>query len=156
MPVVTDPPPADVAVQLDGLRTALDAAVPAKAVDRNLLIGTWNIRAFGDLTRAWHSGPGDSPRRDLTSLRCIAEVLKRFDVVAVQEVRGNLTCLRHALRVLGPSWGVILTDVTRGDQGNGERLAFLFDTRRVKPSGLACELVLPKAACCCNRLLSKN
>ena len=28
-----------------------------------------------------------------------------------------------------------------GDPGNDERLAFLFDTRRVKLSGLACELV---------------
>jgi hypothetical protein len=70
--------------------------------------------------------------------------LSRFDVVAVQEVRGNLKCLRDALKVLGPNWGVILTDVTRGDQGNDERLAFLFDTRRVRPSGLACELVLPE------------
>lgn len=29
----------------------------------------------------------------------------------------------------------------RGDPGNGERLGFLFDTQRVKLSGLACELV---------------
>ena len=39
---------------------------------------------------------------------------------------------------------MILTDVTQGHEGNDERLAFLFDTRRVKPSGLACELVLPQ------------
>ena len=35
-----------------------------------------------------------------------------------------------------------MTDVTRGTQSGGERLAFVFDTRRVKPSGLAGELVL--------------
>jgi len=35
-----------------------------------------------------------------------------------------------------------LRAVTKGSQGNDERLAFLFDTRRVKPSGLACELVV--------------
>ncbi len=144
VPVVTDAPPPSVAADLAGLRDALDAAVPAKVVDRNLLVGTWNLRAFGDLTEQWSSSPRDSPKRDLASLRCIAEILRRFDVVAVQEVRGNLKSLRHTLRVLGPDWGVILTDVTRGDQGNGERLAFLFDSRRVKPSGLACELVLPE------------
>lgn len=36
-----------------------------------------------------------------------------------------------------------MTDITFGDAGNGERMAFLFDTTRLKPSGLACELVVP-------------
>ncbi len=139
----TDDLPGDVQAELAGLRAALDTAIPPKVLDRNLLIGTWNIRAFGDLTQTWRSGPADSPKRDLASLLYIAEILSRFDVVAMQEVRGNLKCLREALKVLGPDWGLILTDVTKGAQGNDERLAFLFDTRRVKPSGLACELVLP-------------
>ena len=47
---VTDPPPTSVAAELRTLRGALDAGVPPKVLDRNLLIGTWNIRAFGDLT----------------------------------------------------------------------------------------------------------
>ena len=34
--------------------------------------------------------------------------------------------------------------MTRGDAGNGERMAYLFDTRRIQLSGLACELVVPK------------
>jgi endonuclease/exonuclease/phosphatase family metal-dependent hydrolase len=63
-------------------------------------------------------------------------------VVAVQEVRGNLRALRYLLKELGDDWGFILTDVTQGPAGNDERLAFLFDTQRVKPSGLACELVV--------------
>ena len=141
--LITDPPPPDVAAELATLRAALDASVPVKSLDRNLLVGTWNIRHFGDLTGKWRSEPGDRPRRDLASLRYIAEVISRFDVVAIQELRGDVTCLGHMLRVLGDDWGVILTDVTRGAGGNDERLAFVFDTRRVKPSGLACELVLP-------------
>lgn len=146
MPVITDPPPAQVQGELDGLRAELDLRIPAKAIDRNLLIGTWNIRAFGNLTRKWNAGDDDSPKRDLWSLRGIGEIISRFDVVAVQEVRGDLACLRHLLKYLNQhdqNWGVILTDVTRGDQGNNERMAFLFDTRRVRPSGLACELVIP-------------
>jgi endonuclease/exonuclease/phosphatase family metal-dependent hydrolase len=137
-------PPASVLADLQNLRVALDASVPAKVLDHNLVIGTWNIRAFGDLTEKWMSQEVDSPKRDLASLLCIGEILRRFDVVAVQEVRGNLKALRHVMKMLGPAWGMILTDVTRGHQGNDERLAFLFDTRRVKPSGLACELVLPE------------
>jgi hypothetical protein len=144
MAEITGAPPADVVRELGGLRSALDDAVPVKALDRNLLIATWNVRAFGDLTQKWRSDPGDSPKRDLASLLAIATIIDRFDVVAVQEVRGNLKCLRHAVKVLGPHWAMILTDVTQGHEGNDERLAFLFDTRRVKPSGLACELVLPQ------------
>jgi endonuclease/exonuclease/phosphatase family metal-dependent hydrolase len=146
VPAITDPPPPDVAQRLGSLRAALDEAIPYKRVDRNLLIGTWNIRAFGDLTEKWHAAGGDEPKRDLASLRYIAEIVSRFDVVAIQEVRENIKCLRHMLRLLGEEWGVILTDVTKGKAGNNERLAFVFDTRRVKPSGLACELVLPDEA----------
>src|SRR5690606_41403544 len=50
---------------------------------------------------------------------------------------------RHTLKLLGPHWSFILTDVCKGSEGNDERLAFLFDTRKVKLSGLACELVVP-------------
>ena len=35
-----------------------------------------------------------------------------------------------------------MTDVTRGKAGNNERMAFVFDPRRVRPSGLAGELVV--------------
>ncbi|MEX1142194.1 MAG: endonuclease/exonuclease/phosphatase family protein [Thermoleophilaceae bacterium] len=140
---VLDEPPADVAGELDGLSAALDEAVPPKHLDRNLLIGTWNIRAFGDLTEKWHTGGDDSPKRNLADVRAIAEIASRFDVVAIQEARAGLKALRHMLKLLGPHWGLILTDVNRGDAGNGERLAFVFDLRRVRPSGLAAELVVP-------------
>ena len=40
----------------------------------------------------------------------------------------------------------IMTDVTKGSAGNYERLAFVFDTRKVRLSGLACEIVLPEEA----------
>jgi hypothetical protein len=46
---------------------------------------------------------------------------------------------------LGPHWGLLLSDVTAGDKGNKERLAYIYDTRRVTPSGLAGEIVLPPA-----------
>lgn len=146
MPEITDPPPPEVAAELAELDAALDAAIPARQVDRNLLIATWNVRAFGGLTDRWVARQGDSPARDLTGLRAIGQIVSRFDVIALQEVRGDLRALRHLLDWLnreGDHWGLLLTDVTRGSAGNDERMAFLFDTRRVKPSGLACELVVP-------------
>jgi endonuclease/exonuclease/phosphatase family metal-dependent hydrolase len=136
----------EVAGQLAEVELRLDADIPARRVDRNLLIGTWNLRAFGGLTDRWIADGDDSPKRDLTGLRAIAQVVSRFDVVALQEVRGNLRALRHMLKWLnrhGDIWGLLLTDVTRGTSGNDERMAFVYDQRRVKPSGLACELVIP-------------
>lgn len=146
MPTITDPPPDGVVGELANLDQALDAAVPARHVDRNLLVATWNLRAFGGLTDRWVAGNGDSPKRDLAGLRAIGQIVSRFDVIALQEVRGNLRALRHLLAWLnrvGDIWGMLLTDVTRGRAGNDERMAFLFDTRRIKPCGLACELVVP-------------
>jgi endonuclease/exonuclease/phosphatase family metal-dependent hydrolase len=142
MPIVTDQLPDQLAERLLSLRAALDGVIPAKQLDRNLLVSTWNLRAFGGLTDKWRSEEGDEPVRDVFDVRCIAEVVSRFDVVAIQEVRGNLTALQTLQAALGPNWAMIMTDVTRGKAGNNERMAFAFDRRRVRPSGLAGELVV--------------
>jgi endonuclease/exonuclease/phosphatase family metal-dependent hydrolase len=144
MPHVTDDPPPAIQADLDALRAALDEQLPSRALDRNLVVGTWNVRHFGGLTEKWVSGDDDSPKRDLQSIRTIAEVIRHFDVVAVQEIRSDLKALRHTLKVLGSNWGLVLTDVTQGAPGNGERLGFLFDRRKVQMSGLAGELVVPE------------
>jgi len=129
--------------ELDGLAAALDEAIPAKQLDDNFLLATWNIRNFGAFTAAWVGEADASPKRDRQSLHAIAEIVRRFDVVAVQEVKRDTSCLRALYELLGEHWSVILSDVTEGAAGNNERLAFLFDTRRVKLSGLACEIVIP-------------
>jgi len=141
---IFDTPPQPVVENLKLLCEDLNAKIPSKQLDKNLLIATWNIRAFGDLTREWESQENDSPKRDLQSILCITEIIRRFDVIAVQEVKSNIRALRDTIKLLGEDWSLILTDVTKGDAGNGERMAFIFDTRRVKLSGLACELVVPK------------
>jgi hypothetical protein len=64
-------------------------------------VATLNLRAFGGLTEKWRPEPGDSPRRDLFDLRCIAEVVSRFDIVAIEEARENLSALRLVLEALG-------------------------------------------------------
>ena len=134
--------PAAAGVALAQFAQEVDKVIPHKKADRNLLIGTWNLRAFGGLTKSWQARPADSPKRNFRDVACIAEIVSRFDVVALQEVRGDLRALRHLLKRLGDHWAFLLTDVTKGPAGNNERLSFLYDTRRVKPSGLACELVV--------------
>lgn len=134
-------PPAEVRTELDAISAALDRTVPAKSAT-NLLIGTWNVRAFDRFSPTWRSKAGDSPIRDQSNVLAIAEVVSRFDVVAVQEVRRSSAAFLAMMNVLGGDWAFVVTDVTEGSAGNNERLAFVFDTSRVRPSGLACELVV--------------
>lgn len=142
MPTLTDQPPARVVAEIARLNAALDAAIPMLR-PTNLLVATWNIRNFGSLTRDWFPRGSYSPKRDLRALLAICEILKRFDVVAVQEVTGDLRALRDAVKYLGPDWAFLMTDVSRGNAGGGERLAYLFNTARIRPSGLAGEVVVP-------------
>jgi hypothetical protein len=62
------------------LRAQLDRSVPNKDADDNLLFATFNIRDLGkNNRRGWG-------KRLPESLFYIAEVISRFDFVAVQEV----------------------------------------------------------------------
>ena len=139
------PMPAEVAADLTGLRAALDDQLVPRT-DDNLLIGTWNIRHLGGYTDAWTAGDNDSPKRDWHSMAAIAEVIRRFDVTAIQETRRDTSALFAILSLLGDDFRVIASDVTEGDKGNDERLAYLYDTTRVQPSGLVGEIVLPPQA----------
>ncbi|MCJ7622783.1 MAG: hypothetical protein MUO76_04705 [Anaerolineaceae bacterium] len=107
------------------------------------MVGTWNIQLFGKVYRAWTVNPA-SPKRNLRAMAYIAEIVRCFDVIAVQEVLRDTAAIRLLLEeFLGHNWGLILSDVSAGEKGNSERLAFIYDKRRVEPSGLAGEIVLP-------------
>jgi endonuclease/exonuclease/phosphatase family metal-dependent hydrolase len=114
------------------LRPALDEAIPAKAVDLTLLLASWNIREFGGTK---YGG------RSKEALFYIAEILSRFDLIAVQEVRDNLDALDELMSILGNWWKYLVSDVTLGTQGNRERHAFIYDTRKLSFGGLAGELM---------------
>ena len=145
MPTVSvDNPPASVEAVLGGLRTGLSSKIPAKHQSSNLLIGTWNIRAFGGLTEKWESAASDSPKRNLADVCAIAEIISRFDVVALQETRDDLSALRTLMQAPGTALELHRHRRRRGPAGNGERLAYLFDTKRVRLTGLAGELVVPE------------
>jgi endonuclease/exonuclease/phosphatase family metal-dependent hydrolase len=134
--------PRDVAQSLALLSDALDHAIPGKQLDRNLIVASWNIRELGRHNGRWTTRQRDTPKRNIADIHYIAEILSRFDVVAVQEVQDNLEALRAIMACLGTDWGFHVTDVSFGDAGDRERLAYLYDLRRVRPSGLAGELVL--------------
>ena len=96
-----------------------------------LLLATWNLREFGKRERTDEA------------MLYIAEIISRFDLVAVQEVRRNLKDLYRLLDLLGDGWQHLVTDlVSYTVGGNQERLAYIFDTKRVKFRGIAGELSL--------------
>lgn len=116
------------------LQKNLRKEIPSKRLESNLLIATWNIREFGKNQKA------------LRLPECfyyIAEIISTFDLVAVQEIGYNLTDLTTLMRLLGSDWDYIITDVTEGTSGNGERLAYLYDKRKVTFRKIAGEIVLP-------------
>ncbi|MBD1553455.1 endonuclease/exonuclease/phosphatase family protein [Pseudomonas typographi] len=122
---------------LKRLRAQLGGAqgVPERSATGTLLLATWNIREFDS---------GKYGYRDEEAYFYIVEIISRFDLIAIQEVRGGLYPLQHVKQLLGDDWDFLVTDVTLGDAGNGERMAYLYDKRKVNFNGLAAELVLPR------------
>lgn len=119
------------------LKNNLSATVPKKSTDHNLLIATWNIRDF-DSNKFGHG------YRIHESYYFIAQIISSFDLIAVQEVNKNLDGLSRLMYILGPNWDFLTTDVTEGGSGNGERMTFIYDLRRVSFKKIAGEIVLPK------------
>lgn len=129
-----EPDSARIMEGLERLRLQLDEQIPEKTLESTMLLATWNVREF------------DSPSygdRIPDAYYYIAEIMSRFDILAVQEVRRDISALKKAVSLLGWPWRYVVTDTTEGSPGNDERLAFVYDSRKVHFDGLAGELVLP-------------
>jgi endonuclease/exonuclease/phosphatase family metal-dependent hydrolase len=124
--------------RLLALRRQLAAEIGPHRGDASLLLATWNIRDFD--SNKFRHGP-----RLPESFHYIAEIVSWFDLVAVQEVNRDLAALRKLMSLLGPDWDYLVTDTTEGSGGNEERIAFVFDRRRVRFRNVAGEVVLPKS-----------
>ena len=114
------------------LREQLDRQIPAKTATETLLLATWNIRKFGD-------------NRTKESLHYIAEIMSRFDLIAVQEVAFEFEGLKKVVKLLGDNWDYIVTDSTEGKPADGERMAFIYDRCKISFRKIAGELVLPES-----------
>lgn len=97
-----------------------------KADDKNLIVATWNLTNFG------------LQERESDHLKLMAEIVKPFDVVAIQEVADDVTQLYELLTYMEGEWKAIYTDVA----GNYERLGYLYQADRVQPTELAAELAM--------------
>lgn len=124
---------AEIAEGLLALRKRIDAAeIPSSKLDESINIATWNIREFG------------KGRRTKASIHYIAEILGQFDLVGIVELQENLGDLGRVLRILGPYWRAVYSDVIPDYGGDYERLGFIYDRRAVTFNGLAAEADSPR------------
>ncbi|MDA1000444.1 MAG: endonuclease/exonuclease/phosphatase family protein [bacterium] len=91
-----------------------------------LLLATWNIANLG------------AQKRTADALEVIAHILRRFDLIAVQEVNDNYKTFESVIQEAGSSFGYIMTDTA----GNEERLAYVYRKDKVRPRSLFGELAL--------------
>ena len=123
----------DIAAGLLALKKRIDAAkIPSSKLDESINVAVWNIREFG------------KKHRTDAAIHFIAEILGQFDLVAMVELRNDLTDLGRTLPILGPSWDVVYSDWQPDPGGNDERVAFLFDSRAVTFNGLATDVDAPR------------
>jgi endonuclease/exonuclease/phosphatase family metal-dependent hydrolase len=124
---------AQIAQGLLALRSRIAAAqIPSSKLDETLNVAVWNIREFGNR------------KRSDAAIHYIAEILGQFDLVALVELRSNLTDLNRVLPILGDYWNVVYSDWIADSGGNSERIAYLFDKRAVVFNGLAAEVDAPR------------
>ncbi len=110
---------------------------PQKNSHSTLILGTWNIRNFDD--DRFNYGP-----RTKEALYYIAEIISRFDIIAVQEICVNLRPLKQLLYILGDNYDFIVSDETHSSLGgNQERLGFIYDKNKVDFKSVVGEIVLP-------------
>jgi hypothetical protein len=123
----------DIAAGLLALRKRIEAAkIPPSQLDQSINVAIWNIREFG------------KKRRTEAAIHYIAEILGQFDLIALVELRDNLTDYGRVCQFLGPSWDLVYSDWLSDPGGNRERVGFLFDRRAVTFNGLAAEVDAPR------------
>jgi len=123
----------EIAKGLIALRKRIDAAkIPSSKLDETLNIATWNIREFG------------KKRRTEAAIHYIAEILGQFDLIGIVELRDNLEDLSRVLKILGPYWRAVYSDMIPDHGGNHERVAYVYDRRAATFNGLAAEADAPR------------
>jgi len=96
----------------------------------SVLVSSFNIRKLGK--------PGGRGRDDAT-MQFLADVCRRFDLVAVQEITSSLDGIRALRNRMGERYGLVVSDTVGtfpGEKGNEERLAFIYNPALIRRSEL--------------------
>ena len=126
MPIPIDSP-LEAQERLDLMKLMDDSEykVPKREIDENIIIATWNIQQFSE-KKSWRS------------LKYISDIIERFDVIAIQEIKSDIRGISKLQELLPGKYRILISDVT----GNTERFAFIYDERTVTSTGLVAEIAL--------------
>lgn len=116
--------------EINALRTYQDSDVSLQipaASNKTLRVATWNIANLGEQDRL-------DPH-----LKIIAEIISWFDLIAVQEVKENYEHFKKIVGFAGSKYKFIFSD----EAGNNERLAFIYDSNKVKVLEEVAEYAIP-------------
>ena len=112
----------------DAINTELDSNPQKygfpKRIAGSALLGSFNVRKLGNASN-----------RDAQTWNFLAKICRQFDLLAVQEIMDDLSGINKLMSLLGPDFGMIISDKTGvfpGDIGLGERLGFIFRWTVVK------------------------
>ncbi len=123
---------------LEVLSRALEQEIPGKRDPNSLLVATWNIKEL-------RLHLNDSGRmRTSESFAYIAQILSRFDLVAIQEVRATEEALSPILEYLGKHWKSQSSGISEGRRGNNEMFCFIYDSRKIEFNGYTDKIVIPE------------
>lgn len=104
----------------------------------SVLLASFNIRKLGAVSR-----------RSKETWKFLADVCWRFDLLAVQEVLDDLSGLRRLQELMGPGFGMIVSDKTGAfpnEPGGGERLGFIFNRSVLRRTEIATDVSYDRTA----------
>jgi len=94
--------------------------------ENNLLFASWNIANLG------------AQDRSKGAREVIAHIMKRFDLIAVQEINDDYRQFVKIVKIMGDNFDFVMSDTA----GNDERLAYVYNTEKVTPGNLFGEIAL--------------
>ena len=98
----------------------------------SVVLGSFNIRKLGKKTS-----------RSESTWEFLARVCSHFDLISVQEILDDMSGLNKLMELLGPDYGLIVSDITGaipGGQGMTERLGYIFKWSVVKRTQIASDI----------------
>jgi hypothetical protein len=88
------------------------------------VLGSFNIRKLGSVSS-----------RSTNTWNFLANICRRFDLLSVQEIMGDLEGFDKLVSLMGPEYDAIVSDKTGqfpGEQGLGERLGFIYNRNLIR------------------------
>jgi len=108
-----------------------------KRIYGSAVLGSFNIRKLGSVEK-----------RSEETWNFLVHIIKRFDLIAIQEIQDNLDGFNKIMEMLGTKFGMIVSDRTGvfpGQDGMGERLGFIYRRSMVKRTDVVSDITYDRS-----------